>query len=70
LSTPLITYFYLLTAPPTEEKLKQFGFSDNNTALANTIEALEIRTPTHLNLTREDVEAIVEKGGKSSRRRY
>jgi hypothetical protein len=32
------------TAPPTEEKLKKYGFYDNNTALVNTIEALENRT--------------------------
>jgi predicted house-cleaning noncanonical NTP pyrophosphatase (MazG superfamily) len=51
-------------APPTEEKLKQYGFYDNNTALVNTIEALENRTTTNLGLTREDVEAIVENGGK------
>jgi hypothetical protein len=49
------------TAPPTEEQLKQHGFQDNNTALANTIEALENRTATSSGLTKEDVEAIVEK---------
>jgi hypothetical protein len=52
------------TAPPTEDKLKLYGFQDNNTALVNTIEALENRTTTNSGLTKEDVEAIVEKGGK------
>jgi hypothetical protein len=56
------------TAPPTEEQLKQFGFQDNNTALANTIEALENRTATNSGLTKEDIEAIVEKGGKKLKR--
>jgi hypothetical protein len=55
------------SAPPTEEQLKKFGFCDNNTALANTIEALENRTSSS-NLTREDIEAIMEKGGKKLRR--
>jgi hypothetical protein len=35
--------------------------------LANTIEALENRTSSS-NLTREDIEAIMEKGGKKLRR--
>jgi hypothetical protein len=52
------------TAPPTEEKLKKYGFCDNNTALVNTIEALENRTAPNIGLTKEDVEAIVENGGK------
>lgn len=54
--------------PPTEEQLKQFGFQDNNTALANTIEALENRIASSSGLTKEDVEAIVEKGGKKLKR--
>jgi hypothetical protein len=49
------------TTPPTEEKLKQYGFCDNNTVLVNTIEALENITTTNTGLTKEDVEAIVEK---------
>jgi hypothetical protein len=52
------------TTPPTEDKLKLYGFQDNNTALVNTIEALENRTAINSGLTKEDVEAIVEKGGK------
>jgi hypothetical protein len=56
------------TIPPTEEKLKQYGFCDNNTALVNTIEALENRTVTNIGLTKEDVEAIVENGGKKLKR--
>jgi hypothetical protein len=48
--------------------LKKFGFYDNNTALVNTIEALENRTATNTGLTKEDVEAIVEKGGKKLKR--
>jgi hypothetical protein len=52
------------TAPPTEEKLKKYGFYDNNTALVNTIEALDNRTAPNTGLTKEDVEAIVEIGGK------
>jgi hypothetical protein len=52
------------TTPPAKEKLKQYGFHDNNTALVNTIEALENRTTTNTGLTKEDVEAIVEKRGK------
>jgi hypothetical protein len=56
------------TVPPTEEKLKQYEFCDNNTALVNTIEALENRTVTNTGLTKEDVEAIVEKGGKKLKR--
>jgi hypothetical protein len=55
-------------APPTEEKLKQYGFCDNNTELVNTIEALENMTTTNTGLTKEDVEAIVEKGGKKLKR--
>jgi hypothetical protein len=51
-------------APPTKEKLKQYGFYDNNTALINTIETLENRIATNTRLTKEDVEAIVENGGK------
>jgi hypothetical protein len=54
--------------PPTEEKLKQYGFCDNNTALVNTIEALENMTSTNSGLTKEDVEAVVEKGGKKLKR--
>jgi hypothetical protein len=56
------------TAPPTEEQLKQFGFQDNNTTLINTIEALENKTATNSRLTKEDVEAIVEKSGKKLKR--
>jgi hypothetical protein len=56
------------SSPPSEEKLKTFGFCDNNTALVNTIEALENRTATNSGLTKEDVEAIVEKGGKKLKR--
>ena len=52
------------SAPPIEEKLKKYGFCDNNTALVNTIEALENRTAPNIGLTKEDVEAIVENGGK------
>jgi hypothetical protein len=37
-------------------------------ALVNTIEALENRTVTNTGLTKEDVEAIVEKGGKKLKR--
>ena len=55
-------------APPTEEQFKQFGFQDNNIALANTIEALENKTATSSRLTKEDIEAIVEKGGKKLKR--
>jgi hypothetical protein len=56
------------TVPPTEEKLKQYGFCDNNTALVNTIEALENRTVTNTGLIKADVEAIVENGGKKLKR--
>jgi hypothetical protein len=56
------------SSPPTEEKLKLYGFCDNNTALVNTIEAIENRTATTPGLTKEDVEAIVEKGGKKLKR--
>jgi hypothetical protein len=56
------------TVPPTEEKFKQYGFCDNNTALVNIIEALENRTVTNTGLTKEDVEAIVENGGKKLKR--
>jgi hypothetical protein len=52
------------SAPPTEEKLKKYGFCDNNIALVNTIEALENRIAPNTGLTKEDVEAIVENGGK------
>jgi hypothetical protein len=52
------------TSPPIEENLKKYGFCDNDTALVNTIEALENRTTTSTRLTKKDVEAIVEKGGK------
>jgi hypothetical protein len=52
------------SSPPTEENLKKYGFCDNNTALVNTIEALENRTTSNTGLTKEDVEAIVEKGRK------
>jgi hypothetical protein len=48
--------------------LKTFGFCDNNTALVNTIEALENRIAINSGLTKEDVEAIVEKGGKKLKR--
>jgi hypothetical protein len=54
--------------PPTEEKLKQYGFCDNNTALVNTIKVQENRTTTTPGLIKEDVEAIVEKGGKKLKR--
>jgi hypothetical protein len=50
------------SSPPTEEKLKEYGFCDNNIALVNTIEALENRTAS------EDVEAIMEKGSKKLKR--
>jgi hypothetical protein len=56
------------SSPPSEEKLKTYGFCDNNTALVNTIEALENRTTTNSGLTKKDVEAIVEKGGKKLKR--
>ena len=56
------------TVPPIEEKFKQYGFCDNNTALVNTIEALENRIVTNTGLTKEDVEAIVENGGKKLKR--
>jgi hypothetical protein len=52
------------TSPPTEENLKKYGFCDNNIVLVNTIEALENMTAPNIRLTKEDVEAIVEKGGK------
>jgi hypothetical protein len=55
-------------APPTKEKLKLYGFCDNNIALVNTIEALENRTAISIGLTKEDLEAIVEKGGKKLKR--
>jgi hypothetical protein len=56
------------SSPPVEEQLKKFGFYDNNTALVNIIEALENRTATNTRLTKEDVEAIVEIGGKKLKR--
>ena len=56
------------TVPPTEEKLKQYGFYDNNTTLVNTIKALDNRIVTNTGLTKEDVEAIVENGGKKLKR--
>ena len=52
------------TSPPTKENLKKYGFCDNDTALVNTIEALENRIATSTGLTKEDVEAIIEKGKK------
>ena len=52
------------SASPIQEKLKKYGFYDNNTALVNTIEALENRTVPNIGLTKEDVVAIVENGGK------
>jgi hypothetical protein len=56
------------SSPPTEEKLKEYGFCDNNIALVNTIEALENRTASNFGLTKEDVEAIMEKGSKKLKR--
>jgi hypothetical protein len=53
------------SSPPSEEKLKLYGFCNNNTALINTIEALENKTTTNSGLTKEEVEAIVEKRGRS-----
>jgi hypothetical protein len=56
------------SSPPLEDKLKTYGFCDNNTALVNTIATLENKTAPNPGLTKEDVEAIVEKGGKKLKR--
>ena len=50
---------------PSQEELTRLGFSDVNTALANTVEALE-NAPTK-GLTRQEVKAMVE--GESSKLR-
>ena len=64
------------TIPPSENKLRKYGYLDTNTALVNTVETLNNQAHAQSSITKEDIETIVgniveeavEKGGKKLRK--